>query len=407
MNYHSKYLKYKLKYLNLLTKTKRISTDDTKITRKKITQDEMNGNVLNDRNDDKDIKLSSLFNIFVTEPLYELVDDIKTTSDMMIGEESMPAPTLVPTPTEKMPIESERNLRKTKLKREDPDFFYGSYTPEIIRKLESNGLDHTMIRDLIKKFDDDDKENMLMLYKQNPLYINFDNNGKIIECWVADNMCCPCCGSKSLRRYVKDNIPCIDLMCVNPEHKFTDGVKFFQVKAKSYNTNIYKNFDFTTKQIHTGSKVIGQYIHGISIHDELYGLLMGYICIEYVKLIKEHNEIIKILNGSFLVLPKINIKISKKLFDDDEMSIEYDGLEKYQEPTKEYCPEVTDRYYWYVDSNPFNNTIEFSSNNNDIIFFTPPNKNILFGTKTPMEFVTTDYDPNQSKWKIISNPFIV
>lgn len=411
MNYYSKYLKYKLKYLNLLTKTKRTSFDSTKTKRTKITQDE-----IIDINDDKDIKLASLFNIFINEPLYEL-NDVITPINMNVDEEYVQTLPGLHTLIKKTPSGSERNLRKiTTTKHLNPDFLFGPYTHEIIKNLELNGLDHKMITDLIEKFNEDDKKNIMTLYEQNPLYINFDNNGKIIECWIADNMRCPCCGYKSLRRYVKDNIPCIDLMCVNPEHKFTDGVKFFQVKAKLQNTYTYKNFDFTTKQIHTGSKAIGQYIHNISIDDEYYGLLIGYICIEYIKQIKEPNEVIKILNVSFLVLPKINIKISKNLFSDedgDETSIEdkmvvgHIGLEKYQEPINEYCPEVANKYYWYVDSNPFNNTIEFSINNNDIIFFSSQNKNKLFGTITQMEFITTDYNPNLPKWKIISNPFVI
>ena len=409
MDYYLRYLKYKLKYFNLLEKTKRKlkayikdKDEDEKEKKVKTSVDNMY---------DRGTKLSSLFNIFITESLYELVDNsyLDKINNSQISDKEQISYTKK---TKKNIIMNEYNLRNVefKLKRDDPNFYIGSYTPEIIHNLESSGLDSTMIDDLIDNFNQDDIANVKFLNEQNPLYINYDNNGKIIECWVADNMYCPCCGFKSLRRYVKDNIPCIDLMCINPEHEFKNGVKFFQIKAKSkyivYPRN--KNFDYSLKQIHTGSKAIGQYIHDISKGEELYGLLIGYICIEYEKIIREPNELIRILDSSFIILPQIDIIESKVLF--SNINKRYNdqlGLIKHIEPIRLYGSDQINKYYWYVDNDPINNTIEFNTNINDIIFFSSTNKNILFGKNISMEFITTDYNPISTRWNIIPNPFVV
>ena len=411
MNYYIKYLKYKNKYLNLLVKTKRKLGDiqEGDIQEGDI-QEENNEKKMTLENSinvpERDRILSSLLNIFVNESLYELSENYFSNNDLDNVE------TLDGKKIKKKGETKKYNLRNVEfqLRRENSDFYIGSYTPEIIRNFLNNGFDSTMILDLINNFHEDDLSIIKLLNEQNPLYINYDNNGKIIECWIADNMCCPCCGLKSLRRYVKENIPCIDLMCINPEHKFTDGVKFFQVKSKSITVEnpFYKNFDYSIKQIHTGSKAIGQYIHDISINDEYNVLLIGYICIEYIKIITEENEKIRILNTSFITLPKIHFKLQRTLFSDEEKKYNYElGLIKEDISIIEYEPILIDKYYWYVDNNQRNNTIEFNTNNNDIIFFNSYNKNILFGEKFSMNFVTTDYNPISERWIVIPNPFIL
>jgi hypothetical protein len=293
MNYYFKYLKYKIKYLNLLGKQKRkldsepINTIEDKKSKTHINDiesiDDMESidNIESIDNtieiSEKDKKLSTLFSIFISESLYQL--------SMKQYYPDNPEELCLKSVKENI-VKHKYNLRNIdyKLKKENDDFLIGSYTPEIIKSLKSNGIDSTMIDNLVENFHEDDVASVNLLNQSSrldPLYINYDNNGKNIECWVADNMYCPCCGSKSLRRYVKDNIPCIDLMCINPEHKFINGVKFFQVKAKSKYVTYQrdKNFDYELKQIHTGSKEIGQFIHDISKGEEYYGLLIGYICI--------------------------------------------------------------------------------------------------------------------------------
>lgn len=400
-NYYHKYLKYKYKYLNLLEKTKRAreNDDDNGADVDSISTNIKKFKISNYKNFSRAGILAGLFNMYVYEPVYELNPNYLINIDINMDNRN----------TNKSNLLHNYNLRgvEFKLRRETNEAYIGSYTPEIIRNLQSNGISSEVIDELIENFNQDDIANIELLNSQNPLYINFDNNGKNIECWVADNMCCPCCGIKSLKRYVRDNMPCIDLVCSNPEHKFADGVKFFQVKAKSSSIiyEPYKNFNFETKQIHTGSKAIGQYPHSIKTSGDYYTLLIGYICIEYRKIIREPNEIIEILPNSFIVLPKIYIAEFKVLFGSKPVKKYNDklGLEKEQMMIDDKNPQL---YYWYIDTNPATNIIEFSTSNNDVIFFTPRNKIKLFGSIPRMNFITTDYNPDlPDKWKIIPNPY--
>lgn len=403
MNYYRKYLKYKLKYLNLLNKTKRvfdkIETNETNETNKKK------------KYIDKDSVLSGLFNLFVTEPIYEPISAISSIKNTKQNE-------IINTNKDKMEIDKDKNYvqdrynlrgKKFVLRREDEDFYIGSYTPEIIRNLKSNRLSTQLIDKLVLNFKHDDIENIESLNKQNTLYVNFDNYGKNIECWVADNMNCPCCGEKTLRRYVRDNMPCIDLICTNQKHDFVDGVKFFQVKSKSFNvTNeLYKNFDLEKKQIHTGSKAIGKYIHDIKIQNDYYTLLIGYICIEYIKEIKEPDEIIRILPSSFIVLPKIYIPEAKVLFSSDEQKLKPNSKLDLDKVDFNFLNDENDElYYWYINNEIDANIIEFSTINNDVIMIKQKNLQRLFGYKYKMYFISTDYNPSLNKWIISQNPFV-
>lgn len=403
-NYYNKYLKYKHKYLNLLEKTKRAREDDGENPDTNINADideismkTKKFKISNYKNLSRAGILAGLFNMFVSEPVYE--PNTNQDSNYLINNN-----------TNDTNNTHNYNLRgvEFKLRRETDEAYIGSYTPEIIKNLQSYGVSSEIIDELIENFNQDDIANINFLNSQNPLYVNFDNNGKNIECWVADNIHCPCCGAKSLRRYVRNNMPCIDLLCSNPAHKFADGVKFFQVKAKSSSVtyDAYKNFDYNTKQIHTGSKAIGQYLHSIETFGDYNPLLIGYICIEYRKIIKEPNEIIEILPSSFIVLPKIYIAESKVLFEPKHQPIKKFnnklGLEKEQMIDNKKNPLL---YYWYIDTNPVGNIIEFSSINNDVIFFNLHNKSKLFDSGLRMNFITTDYNQDiPNKWKIVPNP---
>jgi len=431
MDYYQKYIKYKLKYLNLVGKGK---------------ENEIY-TVLNER----DTRLSTLLNMFTTESIYELAhisDDssllstistiptvkskkfpkrLETRSQMTNHSSNSYKSTEIGNDIDididkekqgkkrkKEALEQESdfvqtryNLRDVKfeLRKETDTEIRGSYTPEIKKKLRSSGLDSKAVDKLVKLFRQDDKEIVEQAEKDDEAYIDLANNGKVIECWIADNMNCPCCKSKSLRRYVRDNMPCIDLICINPSHKLTDGVKFFQVKAKlkGITWTPHQNFNYNLKQIHTGSKAIGQYIHNITFNDEYNLLLFGYICIEYDKIIKPYGEFIKILSSSFIVFPKIK-KIATVLFTETD---EYPEKELIGEffPYRDYGDIQKDNlFYWYIDSNPKNKQIEFNVNNNEIIQFNTINKEILFGPDYPITF-STNYGSNPDTWKIIPNPF--
>ena len=164
--------------------------------------------------------------------------------------------------------------------------------------------DQLLVNKLDSMIDDDD-------------YKNYENHGKLVECWYADNMPCPVCNQKTLRRYQKDNFPAIDVVCINPDHLFSHGVKFFQIKSTS-SSSLKPYFDLTNNTIHTGSYAYGKTIHNVSIFDSdiFKKILVGYICINFT----ERTKFLTInKQKSFIVLPKTtNIdNISKKLFSDD------------------------------------------------------------------------------------------
>jgi len=153
-------------------------------------------------------------------------------------------------------------------------------------------------------------------------FVDDMNYGKTIECWYTDNLECPVCRKKSLRRYQKDNFPAIDVVCINPKHLFEQGVKFFQIKASAGNFTelstsksiITPYFSFLDRTIHTGSYKYGKIIHDISIFDKdfIKKILVGYICIDFVKR-EKYLTINK--SRSFFVLPKTKVdNITKKLF---------------------------------------------------------------------------------------------
>ena len=98
-----------------------------------------------------------MFNIFITEPLYKLSEQNEQNN---FDDSYFDGSSLVEKSNENNsnPNDSKHNLRnvKFKLKREDPNFFIGSYTPEIINSLKLDGLDSTMIDDLVENFHQDD-----------------------------------------------------------------------------------------------------------------------------------------------------------------------------------------------------------------------------------------------------------
>lgn len=196
----------------------------------------------------------------------------------------------------------------------------------------------------------------------NKAYSNYENYGKLIECWLSDNMRCPCCNQKTLRRYYKDNMPVIDLMCINREHTIAKGVKYFQVKASNgalFNGKQYFNYDPENKfeysnTIHVGSFNYGQHVHKIQPNSDLFDkkILCGYICIYY----RESKKEIAILDTSFCVLPIYRGKenIVQNLF----------GITK----EKDYIvTEENNWYYKYINNNKKHYRIKFNLNTNRLV----------------------------------------
>lgn len=393
MNYFEKYIKYKRKYFNLLGNgPKRNISQVDNVTENNDSQKQKLDNIEDVRN----TRLSSLYFLFTTEKLY-------TFSHSNIQSRNTNTNTNTITSTNDTQSKQTRyNLRNIdhNINRETTDFIYGSYTPQIIENLQSNMVNSNTIEKLVRFFKQDDIYAIDKILENDESFYNIDNYGKVIECWISDNMKCPCCNQLTLKRYVRDNMPCIDLMCVNPEHKFFNGVKFFQVKAKMHNVaHEFSNFNLQERIIKTGSKNIGKYVHNITINDEFNMLLFGYICVEYKKVVQNTNEFVKILSTSFIVLPDINKYAKKKLFLDD---VETTYLIKENYDYYNYDNHEKDElYFWYLNNNDNDRRIEFNVNNNQIILFNTHNVDSLFINKNFK--IDTNYII-YNVWNIIANP---
>ena len=134
------------------------------------------------------------------------------------------------------------------------------------------------------------------------------NYGKEIESYIADNITCPICRRRTLRMYYNPSFPVIDLACINPEHNFTDGVKFFQVKSSNgepFCGKMYINID--DHQIHVGTSVYAETAHSITTDSTQIekNILFGYICIIYQEI--GPNNIILLRDRSLILLPNRTI----------------------------------------------------------------------------------------------------
>ena len=180
-NYYHKYLKYKHKYFNLLEKTKRATESDNN----NVDVDEISTNIKkfkisNYKNFSRAGILAGLFNMYVSEPVYELNPNYSINSDNNMDNKNI----------NKSNSSHNYNLRgvEFKLRRETDETYIGSYTPEIIRNLQSNGVSSEVIDVLIDNFNNDDIPNIELLNSEKTLNIKLDNKGKNIEFWNADNM---------------------------------------------------------------------------------------------------------------------------------------------------------------------------------------------------------------------------
>ncbi len=210
-------------------------------------------------------------------------------------------------------------------------------------------------------------------------YVLYENYGKCIECWIADNMVCPCCLQPKLRRYSSNIFPVIDLICVNKEHTIDMGVKFFQVKASSISKQFfykdYKYFSLEEQYIHVGSKNLGHIVHNINVRQSVLEkqILVGYICVYY----KNNGPMAKTITlqptDSFVVLPKINFTNSI----DDTIENNY--------------------YYWYINDESYKHPIiQFSTTLNDV-------QNL---TKFINKVVVPKNYPSRKIWTEEVNPYL-
>jgi hypothetical protein len=114
--------------------------------------------------------LAGLFNMYVFEPVYELNPNYLINNKLNTDNNT--------NDTNKFNLPHNYNLRgvEFKLRRETDEAYIGSYTPEIIKNLQSNSVSSEVIDELVQNFNRDDIVNIELLNVQNPLYINFDNN---------------------------------------------------------------------------------------------------------------------------------------------------------------------------------------------------------------------------------------
>jgi len=329
--YFSKYLKYKKKYLQLK---------------------QLGGQGFSDPN-------INLYLKFTTEKLVALLPEEITNS--VGGGEKRKAQETFQTPGPQAKV-SRYPIRI----RNQPSYladYVQDLTPQILRYLTPNSktrmqadieVDNQIIKTLECMEESDDSD-----------YVQYENYGKLIECWIGDNIQCPCCGApNSLRRYLSDSMPVIDLVCINPAHTLDQGVRFFQVKASNgslFLSKPYFNLDLamTTPEpntIHVGSRVWGEPVHMISPHANTFTkkILCGYICICY----KETESTLKLnLKNSFIVLPKYlnSIDTVKQTLTFNSEQMESSDLQ------------IDDWYYRYITPNGHHERIQFNLSTNNII----------------------------------------
>lgn len=253
-----------------------------------------------------------------------------------------------------LPDKKKRVIQST----QSDDYIY-ALTP-IIQKYA--GL-NTDINAKLKKDDILIKRIQTYVENKDGPYIHIENFGKHIETWMADFFICPVCKSNTLRRYAKNNFPAIDLVCINENHLFNDGVKFFQVKSMisgaTFNNKPY--FSLNDRTIHVGSYKYGKIVHNINITNPNYYLdkkiLIGYICVVIDKILQNDLKISTI--KSFCVLPKINHRpIEKKLFSNDNTEKIYDVFNlDLLEPLDQ--PDLIDQ----SDQSDLDNLIKINENN--------------------------------------------
>lgn len=335
--YYFKYRKYKQKYLNLKQR---------------------GGEPFTDIN-------TNLYIKFITEKLVALLPiemsggNKKRKNEIPEDEEDL----------EKVPeIKTSRFPTRIKNKPSYLQDYVQDLTPQILRYLTPVSkarmeADFEIDNDIIKKL----KE---MQEHEDPAYAVYENYGKLIESWIADNMNCPCCGeNQTLRRYLSDSMPVIDIVCINPLHTLDNGVKFFQVKTSNGSSFLGKPYfiydssktNINANTIHVGSRVWGEPVHSITPGDSLLNkkILCGYICINYT----DNESTLSIdLRNSFIVLPEYLLtQVAAKRSLSFESS---DDVDKVRDDSSSYD---LSWYYRYVEPNRTHQRIEFNLNTNKII----------------------------------------
>ena len=374
MLFYYKYLKYKFKYLKLKQLKQSGNGNNTELTNPKKKFKSSDGQA---KSIDTITTIQQIPQIPQTQQISQTPQTLNiTNNDLFIlfisskilekdyGQQNITTNAIITKITNDSLINTtstydkpQRNINKPKRYRD----YESELTPLIKRYIElkhydSNDIDNlkTLIEDALKSDTDKITNSLAKLDLIDSEYKNYENYGKLIECWIADNMKCPCCEQYSLRRYASDIMPVIDLVCINPEHNFSHGVKFYQVKASNGAPFMgSKYFDKNTQTIHVGSIRQGHLVHSIKMTDDDFNkkILIGYICIEFAE--KENTLQIN-LKKSFIVCPKYDKTIKQLFLSDIDNSSENE--------TTDY--EFGELYYKYINST--HPIIKFSNINNQV-----------------------------------------
>ena len=124
---------------------------------------------------------------------------------------------------------------------------------------------------------------------------NYGNIGKLVEIYYSLFGPCPVCGTNSLRLFKNNNMPVVDLKCINATHNHTLGPSLWQVKATISDNYFSKN----DKLISVGSRKWGENVHLDSNIPIEYKI--GYICIKIHQ--REDNVYFINRRESFIVNP--------------------------------------------------------------------------------------------------------
>lgn len=187
----------------------------------------------------------------------------------------------------------------------------------VINKLSANTLT-PMSKLIYDSSDDKDKEQLLIDLAKDNEYINQLNDndpdyleklannrlGFYMEDFVCHHIKCPNCEQKTLRRYIINNMPVVDVICTNTNHhnNFND-VYMFQIKI-TVDDNTY--FNKKGRYILVGSKKFGYNSHEIYGSDDIQTkkLLVGYICLQLNTIRDSEYKINK--TNSFIITPNTN-----------------------------------------------------------------------------------------------------
>ena len=356
LQYYQKYYKYKQKYLNLIQ--------------------QRGGDPFDDIN-------NNLYLKFITERLVDFLP--KEISDIAL---ELSRTSIIKGSKKRRNIEAEELLRDV------PAMKASKYSPRIRKKPIglADYVEHLTpaILDYLSpgarsRMEGDFEIDNVVIERLNEIqeekdddYKNYENRGKLIEAWVANNMRCPCCKAQhSLRRYLSDFMPIIDLVCINMEHTINDGVRFFQVKTSNgipFMDKPYFNYDASesheySNTIHVGSRTWGEPVHNIIPFDSQFNkkILCGYICIQY----RENEDVLRIhIKNSMIVLPEylLSDRLARRKLPFGGLGLEESSAAFNPElPVIIPDPEKT-WYYRYVEPTAVkHNRIKFNLKTNKII----------------------------------------